>query len=279
MGPPECDRVSGKWSPCSVQSCGTGVSIRWSTDNTHCHLANQTRLCQLRPCNYRGVSMMTQPHLQFQRKHHIRRGHQCKATLRSEVTVRLRVGWCISERRYKPKMCASCPTRCCSIYSSTTISIPFLCPLHANTNLEAVPYARHPAHQQVTTHAPSVYEMMDEGQPVSEEAVLSYPQPQQMDQGLSYDNLVAPNDNPYIDDDDDWDDSEKEFQHENLWMEDDILYDDIKRENYETIHYQVEWILRCKCAPTCATQDLASDSPTPPPLTDPSRHDTLPNLT
>lgn len=210
----------------------------------------------------------------------LQRGHQCKATLRSEVAVRLRVGWCISERRYKPKMCASCSSRCCAIHSSTTISIPFLCPLHANTNLQAVPYARHPAHQQVTTHTPSVYEMMDEGQPVSE-AVLSYPQPQQMDQALSYDNLMAANeDDPYSEDDDDWEDSEKEFQHENLWMEDDILYDDIKRENYETIHYQVEWILRCKCGTTCVPQDVASDSPTPPPQTGHSRlHDTPPNLT
>ncbi|ROT69570.1 putative protein CYR61, partial [Penaeus vannamei] len=49
VGPPSCRRVSGRWSPCS-HTCGAGVSVRWTTDNASCQTINETRLCQLRPC-------------------------------------------------------------------------------------------------------------------------------------------------------------------------------------------------------------------------------------
>ncbi|KAG7172683.1 CCN family member 1-like, partial [Homarus americanus] len=64
VGPPDCERVSGRWSRCSLQKCGAGVSLRWSTDNARCQLVNQTRLCQLRPCQDRRQQQLTSPYLQ-----------------------------------------------------------------------------------------------------------------------------------------------------------------------------------------------------------------------
>ncbi|XP_053643431.1 CCN family member 2-like [Cherax quadricarinatus] len=283
VGPPECERGSGKWSRCSLQTCGAGVSVRWSTDNARCQLVNQTRLCQLRPCQYPLQQQLTSPHLQPgaqhpTRKHHIRRGHTCKATQRHVNWVRLRAGWCVSERRYRPKVCGSCPDRCCTVHTSTTISIAFLCPLHANTNLLAAPHAAHtglplprprPDAHPPSTRSPSVYDMMDEGQPV-EEAVLSYPQRSQHpykvqnDADFTYDNYLTDDTRQYNDDDLD---DELLLEHENLTVEDDAEFDDIKSDNYEIVHYQVEWILRCKCSPTCDTHDPAYDTHPPPTTT------------
>ncbi|KAG7172681.1 CCN family member 2-like 2 [Homarus americanus] len=281
VGPPDCERVSGRWSRCSLQKCGAGVSLRWSTDNARCQLVNQTRLCQLRPCQDRRQQQLTSPYLQPgahppTRKHHIRRGHTCKATQRHVKPVRLRAGWCVSERRYRPKLCGACTDRCCTVHTSTTISIAFLCPLHANTNLLAAPDAGNPQPPrprphayQPTTHAPSVYDMMDEGQPVLE-AVLTYPQRQHRahtpshNPNLAYDDNLLDNSLQY--DEDDLDD-QLPFEHENLTVEDDVEYDDIKSDNYEIVHYQVEWIMRCKCNPTCDTYDPAHLSPPPPSAT------------
>lgn len=270
-GPPPCERASGRWSPCSVTTCGIGLSVRWSTDNSRCQLVNQTRLCQLRPCQdlrqqqqqqqqgQQQQQLMSPNNQRATRKHHIRRGHQCKATLRPSRALRLRVGWCVSERRYRPKRCATCPGRCCTVHTSTTISITFLCPLHANTDLLALPRAfpdPHPLRLRPRApHTPptttlSVYDMMDEGQPVAE-AVLTDPRlPRDYNEVWS-----GTEDDP---------DNEPLLEHENLTTEDDYLYDEIKSDNYETVQYQVEWIMRCKCGATCETELL---SPPPPPPT------------
>ncbi|XP_069162927.1 uncharacterized protein [Procambarus clarkii] len=278
VGPPECERGSGKWSRCSLESCGAGVSVRWSTDNARCQLINQTRLCQLRPCQDLRRQQLTTPqhqpgYVRASRKHHIRRGHTCKATQRNVKAVRLRAGWCVSERRYRPKTCGACPDRCCTVHTSTTISIAFLCPLHANTNLLPAPHAAlagaRPHAHQPSTPSPSVYDMMDEGQPV-EEAVLTSPQRSRRphrgshDFNFIYDDLNT-GDNPQ-DNEEDLND-EPLLEHENLTVEDDTEYDDIKSDNYEIVHYQVEWILRCKCSVTCDTHDPANDTPPPPTAT------------
>lgn len=44
---PPCPTNTTEWSPCS-SSCGTGLSIRFSSDN--CRVVQQTRVCMLRPC-------------------------------------------------------------------------------------------------------------------------------------------------------------------------------------------------------------------------------------
>ncbi|XP_042874019.1 uncharacterized protein LOC122254412 [Penaeus japonicus] len=145
VGPPSCRRVSSRWSPCS-HTCGAGVSVRWTTDNASCQTVNETRLCQLRPCQRQPWHQRGQMEeagegaydeggaggrwpRQQSRKHHIRRGHECKATQRHVIPVRLRSGWCVSERRYRPKMCGECVGRCCTVHAATTITVPFLCPL------------------------------------------------------------------------------------------------------------------------------------------------------
>ncbi|KAG0718283.1 WNT1-inducible-signaling pathway protein 1 [Chionoecetes opilio] len=231
-------------------TCGVGLSVRWSTDNPRCQLVNQTRLCQVRPCQ----DTQQQQQQLMTKKHHIRRSHQCKATLRPSRALRLRVGWCVSERRYRPKRCATCPGRCCAVFTSTTISITFLCPLHANTDLLALPRAfpdsrpLRPRPQIPPTTTLSVYDMMDEGQPVAE-AVLTDPR------------LPRDYNEVWRGDEDDLD-SEPLLEHENLTTEDDYLYDEIKSDNYETVKYQVEWIMRCKCAAACET---GPSLPPPPP--------------
>lgn len=111
--------------------------------------------------------------------------------------------------------------------------------------------------------------MMDEGQPV-EEAVLSYPQRSQHpykvqnDADFTYDNYLTDDTRQYNDDDLD---DELLLEHENLTVEDDAEFDDIKSDNYEIVHYQVEWILRCKCSPNCDTHDPAYDTHPPPTTT------------
>ena len=91
--------------------------------------------------------------------------------------------------------------------------------------------------------------MMDEGQPVAE-AVLTDPR------------LPRDYNEVWNGDDDDLD-NEPLLEHENLTTEDDYLYDEIKSDNYETVQYQVEWIMRCKCGTTCETDQRSS--PPPPP--------------
>ncbi|XP_045601221.2 CCN family member 2 isoform X2 [Procambarus clarkii] len=198
VGPPACARESGSWSACSRGKCGAGMSVRWTTDNPDCRPLNQTRLCQVRPCQERlrrDPQQSTPPDtaVKFSRKHHIRRGHTCKATQRQVKSVRLRAGWCVSEHRYKPKQCGACTDRCCTVHASTTISVAFLCPLHYNNDLSA-PRPRYHILSRLrrtrpvphtttttTTHVPDVYDMMDEGQPILEPA-LTYPQRAQEDE-------------------------------------------------------------------------------------------------
>ena len=65
----------------------------------------------------------------------MQRGHNCKATQRYTQSVRLRAGSCLSQRKYKPKLCGACPGRCCTVHAATTITVAFYCPLHAVSHL------------------------------------------------------------------------------------------------------------------------------------------------
>lgn len=144
------------------------------------------------------------------------------------------------------------------MHTSTTISITFVCPLHANTDLLSLPRAfpaaspsrpRPRVPQAPPTTTLSVYDMMDEGQPVAE-AVLTDPRPPR-----DYNDVwSSAEDDP---------DGEPLLQHENLTTEDDYLYDEIKSDNFETVQYQVEWIMRCKCDAACTPE--TSGPPPPPP--------------
>ncbi|XP_047485359.1 CCN family member 2-like [Penaeus chinensis] len=173
---PDCGRVSGRWSACS-QTCGAGVSVRWSTDKVSCQPVNETRLCQLRPCqdNQRLWDGEESRKRQQSRKHHIRRGHVCKATQRRPRALRLQSGACVSVRRYRPKVCGACKNRCCTVFTATTIAVPFYCPVPKNETSSGARSHRTTSTTTTTTTTatPSVYDMMDEGQPVLD-VVVSY---------------------------------------------------------------------------------------------------------
>lgn len=56
----------------------------------------------------------------------LQRGHECKATLRAPRPLRLRLGRCVSKRRYRPKHCGLCSARglCCTPRLSSSIKVP-----------------------------------------------------------------------------------------------------------------------------------------------------------
>ncbi|KAF5290656.1 hypothetical protein FQR65_LT01946 [Abscondita terminalis] len=120
--PPSCQPIFSKWSTCS-SDCGAGLSSRRSNLNVKCEPATETRICQTRRCNDFTPEV-------FQRnQHHVRRGHECKATHRISSPVTLRFGPCRSRKRYRPKYCGLCsiPEVSCEPLLSTTVRIEFLC--------------------------------------------------------------------------------------------------------------------------------------------------------
>nr|CAD7418830.1 unnamed protein product [Timema poppensis] len=117
--PPDCQQQFSPWSPCSSR-CGLGLSHRISNINPQCLPTNESRLCQVRPCEGSGLVS-----LQRVRHHHVRKGHECKATQRVSSAVHLQFGPCRSRRRYHPKMCGGC--QCCRPQLSTTIRVEFYC--------------------------------------------------------------------------------------------------------------------------------------------------------
>ncbi|XP_046988447.1 CCN family member 4 [Schistocerca americana] len=144
--PPDCrPQQFSRWSECSAR-CGLGESRRASTLSPQCRPSNETRLCQQRPC----APAPMPPPLPPRTHHHIRRGHECKATLRSRSAVRLRVGPCRSRRRFRPRACAGggwggagggCAGRRCRPLLSTTLHVDFRCPLELGAEPPGVPVA------------------------------------------------------------------------------------------------------------------------------------------
>ncbi|GAB6024980.1 hypothetical protein CHUAL_010075 [Chamberlinius hualienensis] len=121
-----CDVISTDWSPCST-TCGVGVSIRLSNENEACQLVNETRLCQIRPCQ------LTLPPSRIPRlhgQHHIRKSHYCRPTIHAvRHAERLRFGNCVSDKYYRTKYCGGCGGKnCCWPQYTTTIHLQFRCP-------------------------------------------------------------------------------------------------------------------------------------------------------
>lgn len=110
-----CIAYTSPWSPCST-SCGLGISTRISNVNARCWPEQESRLCNLRPCD---VDI----------RHHIKAGKKCLAVYQPEVPMNFTLAGCVSTRSYQPKYCGVCTDdRCCIPYKSKTISVSFQCP-------------------------------------------------------------------------------------------------------------------------------------------------------
>lgn len=120
--PVTCQPKFTSWTPCN-SDCGSGLSTRQSNINARCVPHTETRVCQIRRCQDPPLI------LKHKKQHHLRRGHECKATHRLTAAVHFRFGPCRSRKKYRPKFCGSCPIPdvTCKSSLSTTVKVDFLC--------------------------------------------------------------------------------------------------------------------------------------------------------
>ncbi|XP_030762893.1 CCN family member 1 isoform X2 [Sitophilus oryzae] len=120
--PPSCQPSFSRWSVCSSE-CGSGLSTRKSNLNAQCLPNTETRICQIRRCQDEDYVTSHRKH------HHLRKGHECKATHRLSEAVFLRFGPCRSRKRFRPKYCGLCPIpgMMCEPNLSTTVKVDFIC--------------------------------------------------------------------------------------------------------------------------------------------------------
>ncbi|KAG7335971.1 hypothetical protein KOW79_000664 [Hemibagrus wyckioides] len=110
-----CITQTSPWSPCS-KTCGRGVSLRLSNDNDQCVMEQESRLCNLRPCDVDITK-------------HFRPGKKCLNIYREHEFQNFTISGCISKKPYWPKYCGVCSDeRCCIPYKSKTIEVEFKCP-------------------------------------------------------------------------------------------------------------------------------------------------------
>ncbi|KAG3273560.1 WNT1 inducible signaling pathway protein 1, transcript variant X2 [Ictidomys tridecemlineatus] len=110
-----CIAYTSPWSPCST-TCGLGVSTRISNINPRCWPEQESRLCNLRPCD---VDIRL----------HIKAGKKCLAVYQPETPMNFTLAGCVSTHSYRPKYCGVCmDNRCCIPYKSKTIDVSFQCP-------------------------------------------------------------------------------------------------------------------------------------------------------
>ncbi|KFO30975.1 WNT1-inducible-signaling pathway protein 1 [Fukomys damarensis] len=110
-----CLPYTSPWSPCST-SCGLGISTRVSNTNAQCWPEQESRLCNLRPCD---VDI----------RPHIKEGKKCLAVFQPDAPMNFTLAGCVSTHSYRPKYCGVCTdNRCCIPYKSKTIEVSFQCP-------------------------------------------------------------------------------------------------------------------------------------------------------
>lgn len=104
-----------EWSPCTV-TCGIGVSTRITTNNTRCRPKEESRLCQVRPCDMIDHLLPT-------------KGSACLKTYKEQVPRPFVYNGCTSLQSYRPKYCGMCQDgRCCLPSESRSTQIRFKCP-------------------------------------------------------------------------------------------------------------------------------------------------------
>ncbi|XP_053565124.1 cellular communication network factor 6 [Bombina bombina] len=113
----KCLVQATKWSPCS-KTCGMGISIRVTNENSNCEMRKEKRLCYLRPCNSTLLDNVKIP-----------KGKTCQPTFQAPQPMKFVLSECSSTRNYKPKFCGVCKDRrCCIPNKSKMITVQFHCP-------------------------------------------------------------------------------------------------------------------------------------------------------
>ncbi|MEE6476054.1 hypothetical protein FKM82_010955 [Ascaphus truei] len=112
----KCLVQATQWSPCS-RTCGMGISIKITNENSKCEMRKDRRLCFLRPCNSTLLNTLK-----------ISGGKTCKPTFQAPQPVKLVLSECSSTRKYKPIYCGVCKNkRCCLPNKSKMITVQFQC--------------------------------------------------------------------------------------------------------------------------------------------------------
>uniref|UniRef100_A0A1I8MRL8 VWFC domain-containing protein n=1 Tax=Musca domestica TaxID=7370 RepID=A0A1I8MRL8_MUSDO len=148
------------WTPCS-QSCGLGMSTRFTSTAAGCNQLINLRLCENRKCDnqamsFEGVNLLgSQPLMTVKEEHHgahhhhqrqhrhkhkmKKKSHECRHVEHLGPS-RIRLGECVSRKLYRPKVCGHCshPRKCCMPSLSTTIQVELLCPLNAADPISVV---------------------------------------------------------------------------------------------------------------------------------------------
>lgn len=112
----KCLVQATQWSPCS-KTCGMGISIRVTNENSKCEMTKEKRLCYLRPCNSTLLNAIKIP-----------KGKTCQATFQETQPVKLTLSECSTGRSYRPTYCGVCTDRrCCIPNKSKMITVQFHC--------------------------------------------------------------------------------------------------------------------------------------------------------
>lgn len=108
------------WSPCS-RDCGWGIRERISNNNTECEMHKETKLCQVRPCDYDNELNTLLESSRFKNK-------LCARAVRPQSPVKFTFSGCESKRTYKPRYCGKCKDKkCCTPDETDTIEVDFIC--------------------------------------------------------------------------------------------------------------------------------------------------------
>nr|XP_014340990.1 PREDICTED: WNT1-inducible-signaling pathway protein 3 [Latimeria chalumnae] len=104
------------WSPCS-KTCGMGISLRVTNDNSKCEMRKERRLCLIRPCQTSTLKIIKVP-----------KGKKCQPTFQAPTSERLILSECSSTKNFRPTYCGMCTDkRCCVPNKSKVITVQFNC--------------------------------------------------------------------------------------------------------------------------------------------------------